>query len=119
MVCNFFLSCLYCESLDYSVIYYEESSAARFQCIGTYNYVHFCCSVCGVYTVTYGPTSTCCNNSVAIIFPIIRVYKSHLKMVQGCTINTGPCKKDSPKTLGTRVSCKTGTGLDGQRARQA
>ena len=29
-------------------------------------------------------------------------------------------KKDSPKTLGTRVSCKTGTGLDGQtRARQA
>ena len=47
-------------------------------------------------------------------------------------IDTGPCKKalpkkDSPKTLGTRVSCKTGTGLglglglglDGQRARQA
>ena len=28
-------------------------------------------------------------------------------------------KKDSPKTLGTRVSCKTGTWLNGQRARQA
>ena len=54
----------------------------------------------------------------------IRVYKSHLKMVKGCRIDTGPCKKglskkDPPKTLGTRVSCKTGTGLDGQRARQA
>ena len=27
--------------------------------------------------------------------------------------------KDSSKTLGTRVSCKTGTGLGGQRAGQA
>ena len=54
----------------------------------------------------------------------IRVYKNHLKMVQGCRIDTGSCKKplskkDSPKTLGTRLSCKTGTGLGGQRARQA
>ena len=53
-----------------------------------------------------------------------RVYKNHLKMVKGCRIDTGPCKKalskkDRPKTLGTRVSCKTGTGLGGQRARQA
>ena len=45
-------------------------------------------------------------------------------MVKGCRIDTGPSKKtlskkDSPKTLGTRVSCKTGTWLDGQRARQA
>ena len=53
-----------------------------------------------------------------------RVYKNHLKMVQGCRIDTGSCKKplsrkDSPKTLGTRLSCKTSTGLGGQRARQA
>ena len=53
----------------------------------------------------------------------LRVYKIHLKMVKGCRIDTGSCKKplskkDSPKTLGTRVSCKTGTGLAGQRARQ-
>ena len=39
-------------------------------------------------------------------------------------IRTGQCKKalskkDPPKTLGTRVSYKTGTWLDGQRARQA
>ena len=45
-------------------------------------------------------------------------------MVKGCRIDTGSCKKalsrkDSPKTLGTRVSCKTGTGLGGQMARQA
>ena len=26
-------------------------------------------------------------------------------------------QKDSPKTLGRRVSCETGTGLGGQRAR--
>ena len=44
------------------------------------------------------------------------MYKNHLKMVQGCRIDTGSCKKplskkDSPKTLGTRLSCKTGTGL--------
>ena len=37
-------------------------------------------------------------------------------MVKGCRIDTGSCKKpsskkDSPKTLGTRVSCKTGRGL--------
>ena len=48
--------------------------------------------------------------------------KSHLKMVKGCRIDTESCekplsKKDSPKTLGTRVSCKSGTGLGGQRAR--
>ena len=53
-----------------------------------------------------------------------RVYKKHLKMVKGCRIDTGQykkalSKKDPPKTLGTRVSCKTGTWLDGQRARQA
>ena len=47
---------------------------------------------------------------------IKRVYKNHLKMVKGCRIDTGSCKKpsskkDSPKTLGTRVSCKTGRGL--------
>ena len=35
-------------------------------------------------------------------------------MVKGCMIDTGLCKKalsirGSPKTLGTRVSCKTGT----------
>ena len=52
-----------------------------------------------------------------------RVYKNHFKMVKGCRIDIGLCKKalsrnDSPKTLGTRVSCKTGTGLGGQRARQ-
>jgi hypothetical protein len=29
----------------------------------------------------------------------------------------GIIKKDSPKILGTRVSCKTGRGLGGQRAR--
>ena len=55
---------------------------------------------------------------------LLRVHKNHLKMVQGCRIDTGSCKKplskkDSPKTLGTRLSCKTGTGLGGQRARQA
>ena len=49
--------------------------------------------------------------------------KTH-KMVKGCRIDTEPCKKalskkDSPKTLGTRVSCRTGKGLGGQRARQA
>ena len=48
--------------------------------------------------------------------------QNHLKMVKGCRIETGSCKKplsqnDYPKTLGTRVSCKTGTGLGGQRAR--
>ena len=52
-----------------------------------------------------------------------RVYKNHFKMVEGCRIDTGWCKRalsknDSPKTLGTRVSCKTGTGLRGQKARQ-
>ena len=43
-------------------------------------------------------------------------------MVKGCRIDTGSCEKPfSPKTLGTRVSCKTGTGmrLDGYRARQS
>ena len=58
------------------------------------------------------------------IYLYIKVYKNHLKMVQGCRIDTGSCKKplskkDSPKTLETRLSCKTGTGLGGQRARQA
>ena len=53
-----------------------------------------------------------------------RVHKNHLKMVKGCRIDTGLCKKalskkDPPKTLGIRVGCKTGTGLGGQRARQA
>ena len=38
-----------------------------------------------------------------------RVYKKHFKMVKGCRIDTGSCKKplskkDSPKTLGTRLS---------------
>ena len=50
--------------------------------------------------------------------------KKHLKMEKGCKIDTGLCKKisskkDPPKTLGTSVSGKTGTGLGGQRARQA
>ena len=53
-----------------------------------------------------------------------KVYKNHLKMVKGCRIDTEQCKKalskeDPPKTLETRVICKTGTWLDGQRARQA
>ena len=55
---------------------------------------------------------------------LYRVYKNHLKMVKECRIDTGLCKKalskkDSPKTLGTRLSCKTGIGLGGQRARRA
>ena len=58
-----------------------------------------------------------------IVFKIMGIY-NHLKMVQGCRIDTGSCKKplskkDSPKILRTRLSCKTGTGLGGQRARQA
>ena len=50
-------------------------------------------------------------------------------MLKGCRIDIGSCKKplskkDSPKTFGTKVSCKTGTGLGGEgqdrhRARQA
>ena len=63
---------------------------------------------------------------VCILFMCTYVHAliNHLKMVKGCRIDTELCKKplskkDSPKTLGTRVSCKTGTGLDGQRARQA
>ena len=51
-----------------------------------------------------------------------RVYKNHLKMVKyvGLTQDRakGIIKMDSPKTLGTRVSCKTGRGLGGQGARQ-
>ena len=52
------------------------------------------------------------------------MYKNHLKIVKGCRIDTGQykkalSKKDPPKTPGTRVSSKTGTWLDGQRARQA
>ena len=48
---------------------------------------------------------------------------NQLKMVKGCMIDTrivqkALLKKDSPKTLGTRVSCKSGKGLGGQRARQ-
>ena len=42
-------------------------------------------------------------------------------MVKGCRINTGLCKKlkvlskkDPPKTLGTRIGCKAGTGLGDQ-----
>jgi hypothetical protein len=47
-----------------------------------------------------------------VYFNFTRVYKKHLKRVKGCGIDTGLCakalsKKDSPKTLGTRVSCKT------------
>jgi hypothetical protein len=43
-------------------------------------------------------------------------------MVNGCRIDTGPCKKvlpekDPPKTLVTRVSCIKGTGLGDQRAK--
>ena len=40
-------------------------------------------------------------------------------MVEGCRIDAGLCKKDPPKTHGTRISCKTGAGLGGQRARRA
>ena len=84
-----------------------------------------------VYTYTYIAAMLCiyivCDDVCKYIHIrtyIIRVYKNHFKMVQGCRIDTGSCKKplskkDSPKTLGTRLSCKTGTGLDGQRARQA
>ena len=41
-------------------------------------------------------------------------------MVKGCRIDAGPCKKATskmhpPKTLGTRVSCETGTRPGGQR----
>ena len=49
----------------------------------------------------------------------VRVYKNHLKMVKGCRIDVGLCKKDPPKTHGTRVICESGAGLGGQRARQA
>ena len=31
----------------------------------------------------------------------------------------GFIKKDPPKTLGTRINCEAGTGLDGQKSRQA
>ena len=55
---------------------------------------------------------------------ITRVHKNHFKMVNGCRIDTGLCKKglskkDSPKTLGTRVICEIGKGQDRQRSRQA
>ena len=45
-------------------------------------------------------------------------------MVKRCRIDVGLCKKDPPKTHGTRVICKTGAGLgeqrqDGHRARRA
>ena len=61
---------------------------------------------------------------IKVITELIGVNKKHFKMVEGCRIDTGPykkalSKKDPPKTLGIRVSCRTGTGLDGQRARQA
>ena len=54
----------------------------------------------------------------------IQVNNNHLEMVKGYRIDTGPSqkalsKRDSPKSLGTRVSYKTGTRLDGQRSRQA
>ena len=60
---------------------------------------------------------------ISLILSTVRVYKNHLKTVKGCRIDTGSCKKplsekDSPKTLGIRVSCKTRTGLGGQRVRQ-
>ena len=48
-----------------------------------------------------------------------RVYKNHLKMVKGCRIDVGLCKKDPPKTHGTRIICETSAGLGGQRARRA
>ena len=34
------------------------------------------------------------------------------------TVQKGFTKKESLKTLGTRVSCKTGTGLGGQKAKR-
>ena len=34
-------------------------------------------------------------------------------MVKECRIDVGLCKKDPPKTHGTRESCETGTGLGG------
>ena len=75
-------------------------------------------------------TKVCVNEWFSINFNVsnfvylLSMYKNHLKMVKGCRIDKGPCKKalskkDSPKTIGTRVSCNTGTGLDGQMARQA
>ena len=47
--------------------------------------------------------------------------------MKGCRIDTGPCKKVSPKSMHPprtsmhleQGSCKPGTGLGGQRARQA
>ena len=49
------------------------------------------------------------------------MYKNQFRMVKGCRIDTGPCKKalskrDPPKTLEIKVSCKAGTGLGLQRA---
>ena len=62
---------------------------------------------------------------ILILLILIKCIKTLIfKMVKGCRIDTGPCKKvlskrDPQKTVGTRGSCKTGTGLDGQRTRQA
>ena len=73
------------------------------------------------YVCTYAYS---CIHICTYVCMYVRAYKNHLKMVKGCRIDTGLCKKplskkNSPKTLRTRVSCKTGTGLGGQRARQA
>jgi hypothetical protein len=41
----------------------------------------------------------------------------HIGLTQDCAMVFS--ENNPPKTLGTRVNCKTGTGLGGQRARRA
>ena len=104
---------------------HTRKNLQRFSYLRTYVRTYVCMYVhmyVRIYTHTYANTSSARVVSCHVFF--LRVYKNHLKMVQGCRIDTGSCKKplskkDSPKTLGTRLSCKTGTGLGGQRARQA
>ena len=59
------------------------------------------------------------NQGVCYVRPYYKVHKNHLKMVKRCRIDVGLCKKDPPKTHGTRVICETGAGLGGQRTRRA
>ena len=52
----------------------------------------------------------------------VSMYKNHLKMVKGCRIDTGSCKrhyqKGFSKNTWNKGKLQTGTGLGGQRARQ-
>ena len=81
-------------------------------------------------TVFYIRTCTHVNKHMYVYWLIItfvftqRCIKKHFKMVKGCRVDTGLCKKalskkDLPTILGTRVSCETGAGLGGQSVRQA